>query len=147
MGNVNLDRATLLAYRRTHYRVHADTPFVLHVDEFSTALLALHIQFGVRCSAYITACNPQGRERSAAENEAAQKALAGDLNALGISFIPGIGEPDSGDWTGEPSYLVLGLDEAAARRLGRRYEQNAILCAGQDAVPRLVILADLSFRG
>src|SRR5690606_79887 len=144
MSNVNVNHATLLAYRRTHYHVHADPPFVLHVDQFSASLCALHDQFGVGCSVYIAACNRRGKAKSTAENQAAQRALAGDLNALGLSFFPGIGEPDSGDWIGEPSFLVLGLEEVAARRLGRRYEQNAILCAGQDAVPRLVMLADLS---
>jgi hypothetical protein len=36
--------------------------------------------------------------------------------------------------------LILGLDLEAARTLGNRMEQNAIVWIGADAVPELVLL-------
>lgn len=139
MSITQIDAATLAAYRRTHYRVHANPPFTLRVDEFSAPLLRLHDDYGVRCSAYITACNPAGELHAAHINEQAQRALLGDLTMEGLAVIEGVGEGD-GKWPGEASFLVLGLEEPTARALGRKYRQNAILWAGVDAIPRLVLL-------
>jgi hypothetical protein len=73
-------------------------------------------------------------------NEAAQAQLEAELTALGLPFLRGEGVDPSGSWPGEPSVLVLGITEEEARRLGRRYGQNAIVVAGRDAVARLVML-------
>ena len=42
--------------------------------------------------------------------------------------------------TGEASYLIFGLTLEAAKMLGMRLEQNAIVWAGVDAVPQLILL-------
>ena len=67
--------------------------------------------------------------------------LEHELDAWGLPWLRGEGVDPAGDWPGEPSLLVLGLDEAAARALARRFGQNAIVCAAADAVPHLVICA------
>jgi hypothetical protein len=54
--------------------------------------------------------------------------------------IPGIGVHPTGEWRGEPSYLVPGLSRAAAEELGSRFEQNALIWSGADAVPELLLL-------
>lgn len=135
-----LDPDLLRAYRETGYRVH-DTPgFVLRIDVPSPELLILHRRHQVACSAFLTACNPYSRLVDAAENAARQQALADALRARGFACLPGIGQHPSGDWPGEDSLLALGptLDEAQA--LGDQFEQNAIVWAGDDAVPRLILL-------
>ena len=52
----------------------------------------------------------------------------------------GAGRDLAGTWPEESSFVVLGLDLDAARALGREFSQNAIVWAGNDAVPRLVLL-------
>jgi hypothetical protein len=54
--------------------------------------------------------------------------------------IPGIGVHPTGEWRGEPSYLVPGLSREAAEELGRQFEQNALIWSGADAVPELLLL-------
>jgi hypothetical protein len=51
-----------------------------------------------------------------------------------------LGRHLAGNWPGERSVLVLGLELDAASALGIALRQNAIVCADADAVPQLVLL-------
>lgn len=135
-----LDPDLIRAYRETEYRVHGTPGFVLRVDAASADLLALHARHRVTSSAFLTACNPYGRKLDSAENERRQRALAGALGARGFVCLPGIGQHPTGDWPGEDSILALGLRLDEAQALGDEFEQNAIVWAGADAVPRLILL-------
>ena len=55
-------------------------------------------------------------------------------------LIEGIGIDPSGEWPAEKSFLALGLDLETSRALGREFGQNAIVWAGADAIPRLILL-------
>lgn len=132
---------TIRAYRETLYHVYTTPPIVLRIDEFNAPLAALHKQSGVASSAFVTACNPLGEQASdASSNVRRQHALALDLTQRGLLFYDGIGQHPANDWPGEPSFLVLGPTLEAAKALGQRYAQNAILWSGADAVAQLVLL-------
>ncbi|MGF6599669.1 hypothetical protein P3T23_004397 [Paraburkholderia sp. GAS448] len=62
-----------------------------------------------------------------------------ELTQLGLRFIDGIGQRPASEWA-EPNFLVPGISLEAAKELGERYEQNAIVWCGADAVPDLVLL-------
>ncbi|MDT7835920.1 DUF3293 domain-containing protein [Aquabacterium sp. OR-4] len=115
-------------------------PFTLRIGEPSAALAAAHARHGVDCSAYVSACNPLGRPLGERDNAERHAALGRELADRGLASLPGIGQHPTGDWPGEPSHLVFGLDCEAARRLGQRLAQNAIVWCGADAVPRLELL-------
>ncbi len=51
-----------------------------------------------------------------------------------------IGQHPSNSWAGEESFLVFGVSLEAAKALGRRFEQNAIVWSAADAVPQLILL-------
>lgn len=128
------------AYCRTEYRVlDGDNPFVMRVDQECAPLRRCHEAFDVRCSSFITAWNPCSTPTPYAVNDAAMERLSHDVVALGLRALPGIGVDPAGQWPGEPSLLVLGLDVPAALTLARAYRQHAIICAGSDAVPHLVV--------
>lgn len=58
-------------------------------------------------------------------------------------FDAGVGRHPGNGWgcgLGEPGLLAYGLDLEAAEVLLRRLGQNAIVWAGNDAVPRLALL-------
>lgn len=137
------------AYRSTHYVVDAGAgpgegalfdPIVLEIDVPSPALLALHRRRGVECSCFITACNPFSRSLDAHSNQLRQGDLAAELRHRSLSHLSGEGRHPSNGWPAEPSFLVLGLALEAAKSLGRRHEQNAVVWSGPDAVPQLVML-------
>jgi len=135
-----IDPATLQAYRETAYRVLAPPPFALRIGQPSAELLARHRRRGVACSAFITACNPHSWPVSEEANAQRQAELAQELTRRGLAFEPGIGQHPSNDWPGEPSWLVHGLALEAARRLGGRWEQNAVVWSGADGMPQLILL-------
>lgn len=131
---------TLTAYLETDYCVFAEASFALRVGTASNSLLKLYRQHGVDCAAFITACNPYSQQVEAAANAAKQAELENDLKLRGLNFIAGEGRHPAGGWPAEMSFLVLGVSRKEAMELGRRYEQNAVVWCGADAVPELVLL-------
>ncbi len=131
---------TIQAYRETDYRVSGDLPLVLRINEFNKPLSALYKVNRANCCCYITACNPLSHIINNASNADHQSQLATDIQNRGLTFFKGIGQHPSGEWPGEPSFLVLGIALEAAKSLGNKYEQNAIVWCGADAVPQLVLL-------
>lgn len=130
----------IAAYRAAHYRVLGPHPFVLNIDHASPELAAAQVRHGVRCSAFVTACNPYGQLLGPAENRARMGRLEQELAASGLRFVAGVGEDPEGNWPGEDSVLVFGLGRADAIALGRRHGQNAIVWSGADGRPELVLL-------
>jgi hypothetical protein len=55
-----------------------------------------------------------------------------------------MGQHPSNKWPGEEIFLVLGLYFEAAKALGERFGQNAIVWCGIDAVPQLIVLRGMS---
>jgi hypothetical protein len=137
----DLDAALVEAYRATDYLVgDGSGRFILRVGQQSPAL-ARHMQTASASSAlFITAYNPYSVQLRAEENEAAHRRLHADLAPLAIQVIEGQGQADQGDWPAERSFLALGIDFEMSRTLGARYKQNAIVWAGADAIPQLILL-------
>ncbi len=135
-----LDASLVTAYRETEYRVMADRPFALRIDEPCAELLALYKASKLACAAFLSACNPFSKAVSHAENTERQAELISELRRRSLMCLEGFGEHPSGNWPGEASCLVLGLSLEAAKSLGQRYEQNAIVWCGADSIPRLVLL-------
>ncbi len=128
----------IMAYRNTRYEVLEPGMFTLRVDLPSPELWAAHAELRVRSSAFLTAWNPLGAARSGRVNDRARKRMEKNLRRFEI--WRGRGDDPSGDWPGEESALVLGIGLRQAMRVGRKYRQNAIVWAGADAVPRLILL-------
>ncbi|WP_367189904.1 DUF3293 domain-containing protein [Burkholderia sp. Ed8] len=135
----NIDPATIQAYRETLYCVEGEWSMTLRVGQRSKALAALQEASGVESSAFLTAWNPYSRKCDDGTNVNRQQALADELTAMGLRFVPGVGRHPSSTWT-EPSFLVLGVSFEAAKRLGMQYEQNAIIWCGAKVMPELVLL-------
>ena len=128
------------SYLETDYHVDSEPPFVLKVGEASEALTQLLQRHQCDCAAYLTAFNPFSRNLGDADNAARQAALVKELAGRSLKFIGGEGQDCQGKWPGEASFLVLDLSLEASRALARKYEQNAFIWCGQDAVPQLVLL-------
>lgn len=128
-------------YLATYYRVNAAKGFTLRVGFVHEDLKMIMQVLGFTQGCYITAANPESKPFNRAENAARNEALWVDLTkAHDLMVVPGIANgPD--DWR-EDSYLALGLTLEEGQRLGRKYQQNAILWFTDDAVPELVMLAE-----
>jgi len=135
-----IDAVTVQAYQETDYRVHGDEPFSLTIGKSCPALAAAHKRHRVDCSAYITACNPFSQILDDQVNAERHTGLGLELCQRSLTSIKGIGQHPSNRWPGEASYLIFGLSLEAAKAIGTQLEQNAIVWAGADAVPQLILL-------
>jgi hypothetical protein len=140
--HTSIPQALVEAYRAAHYKIDDGAEkFTLRVDEHSSALQDLYRRTGESSALFITAFNPFGRMQNEKENLADQQALRTDLLlSRGEYLLTGVGEDPTGEWPGEPSWLTLGIDIETSKCLGAQYRQNAVLWAGSDAIPRLVLL-------
>lgn len=130
----------LRIYRQTEYRfagLDGQGPVGLYVDQAQPALQTVYDVFKVQCAAYITACNPLSRALDDAENQLRQARLKADLSRRGFSFLMGEGRPLRPGWKPEPSLLVPGMRLPDAIATGHEWQQNAIVWAGPDCIPRL----------
>ena len=66
--------------------------------------------------------------------------LGRELRGLYPIVIEGAGADPTGAWPPEKSYFSLGVDLETARVLGRRYQQDAVVWTGKDAIPKLILL-------
>jgi hypothetical protein len=131
----------LAAYRATQYCVDAgDEAFILKIDVVSGELRRLYEKTGQACCVFITAYNPFGQKQSDEANRFAQSQLLDSLRALRSPIFGGVGVDPDGAWPGEASVLALGVDENAARQLAERFKQDAVVWAGPDATPQLLVL-------
>lgn len=137
----------VLAYRNAWYDVvlHAPgqpaaAPCTLQVDVHSPTLLRAMQQCGASQACLLTACNPQGALLSPMDNEGRMLQLRIALQQDGWSWAPALGRDPLNQWPGEDSLLVWHMDAAQSRAWGQRWEQNAVLTVGRDAVPRLLLL-------
>lgn len=151
MTRPEISAELVAAYRSTEYHVRTAAgfgtspvcPFILRIDRYSAPLSQLFSASGHRCAAFITACNPFSLRRSPEANHAACARLRDALirhMPHPEEIIEGEGSDPSGVWPGEKSFLALGLDLETSRELGRKFEQNAIVWAGPDAIPGLILL-------
>jgi hypothetical protein len=131
---------TIQAYHETEFRVFVSDVIVLKIAEKSDDLLALYKTHRSETCAFITACNPLGELLSAEQNSDLQKQLEEEIKFRGLAYIAGEGKHPVGDWPGEPSYLVFDLSLEAAKTIGRKFNQNAIVWCDLDAVPQLILL-------
>jgi hypothetical protein len=139
-SNSVIDPDMIQAYKDTDFRVFGDSPFVLNVGQRSDELAIAQTSHHVECSAFITAWNPFSQMLSDDGNLARQQALAKDLSQRALVYVEGFGQHKSNQWPGEESFLVFGLTLEAAKKLGAKYEQNAIVWSGKNAVPELILL-------
>jgi len=144
VDGTTLDASLIQAYRETNYGVGINEDphggFTLMVGSVSAHLLALHKRHGLDCSAYITPCNPLGKAHSPAANETHVTSMRAQLQKRSLRWQAGTGVHPDGQWDGEHSFLILGLSLEPAKSIGMEYRQNAIVWAGKDAVPKLVLL-------
>ena len=129
------------AYLSTHYRVGSGSEaFVLRVGQRSSELERLTRETELQGALFITAFNPLGRRQDDDANAMAHELLGAQLRNMSTVVIEGSGADPIGGWPPEGSFLALGIGAEDARRLGRHFRQDAVVWAGNDAIPELLLL-------
>lgn len=130
----------IFAYEKTDFRVLEPQAFTLRVGQHSAELRSLYVELGVKGAGYLTAWNPFSKEAWELENENAHRQLLRQLSLEGFPALNALSIDTFGDWPSEESVFVPGLNLDRAKLLGSEFGQNAIVWAGPDAVPQLVLL-------
>lgn len=138
MSDIHQD--LIKAYEGTEFRVLEPTPFTLRIGVHAPELGALYADLNVTSAGFLTAWNPFSTETSQAENRVAQLKLIRILSLNGFPTLNAFGVDPSGAWPGEDSVFVPGLELDEAKAIGIKFGQNAVVWAGLDAVPQLVLL-------
>jgi len=115
------------AYRQTHYHVFTNDPITLKVGEINHALIKLYDQYEVKQCAFITAYNPYSSKTTLDDNQDRQRRLKAVIQTLNLDFIEGEGKHPDGQWEGEPSFFVLGIEREWADSMAKTFEQNAYI--------------------
>lgn len=140
MTQTEVSQEKIRAYKDTYYRAGSGADaLVLKIGQQSSELALLYEQNGCDCALFITAFNPLGEKQDDAANESAHTHLREALRAQAVAVIEGVGSDPAGEWN-EKSYLAFGINTDTARELGRRFEQDAVVWTGNDAIPQLLLL-------
>jgi len=135
-----IDPSTIDAYLQTDYCVAGNTPLILRIGIPNDSLAMLYKKHRADSAAFITACNPYSRDIGETANAERQANLRAELTRRNLPVLEGVGKHPSGSWPEEPSYLVLSVSLEEAKAIGEKYEQNAIVWCGADAIPELILL-------
>jgi hypothetical protein len=127
------------AYRATRYLVDGPNGrFAVRVGRASPEADALAEAHGATAWAYITAYNPGSVRASEEENRARQRELDEAVRVMALAVFRGEGKGDDDAWPAEPSLLVLGIAEAEALTLARRFGQAAVVFGERGGPARLL---------
>lgn len=138
-----LPAALQQAYRSALYQVDAATGTVAQTLRVGQPNDWLGLQLRllpVQAACYLTACNPNGQVLGDAENARHMSALRHALDREGWQYLDGCGQDPLGRWPGEDSVLIWSMDAGTALQWGQRWQQNAVLWSGADALPQLLWL-------
>jgi hypothetical protein len=128
------------AYKKTNFKVFASPAFILNIGVFSKPIQNLFASTGSNGGCFITAYNPKSQTASEEINRSANAELRRRIVSLGYEFIDGSGEDPTGQWPGEPSYLVLNIEKTLSERLGENFRQNAIVWIPKSCIPELLVI-------
>lgn len=131
------------AFQSAVYRVYAPHgPLDLRVDDADAAQrLRENLPARGRTDAWvITPCNPGGHRVATWINRRRLRELERTLRDQDIPWWPAVNLDPAGDWPDEPGVCAWSLDEHAARELGRRFGQAALLRLPPRGAPRLLWL-------
>ncbi len=119
-----ITKELLDAYLSTVYKVY-NPPMELRIGEYSHEIDSLLQAQGNTSWAFITAFNPYSRFLTDSENERRHEELKSFVNEYAIYEGEGVGEDKR--WKSEKSLLIIGISTEEAMKLGKEFEQNAIV--------------------
>ena len=141
LENSSIPDNLIAQYHSTNYQIGIGSDvFTLSIDQHSESLAQLMAIRHADCAAIITAHNPFSQLQNPEKNLAAHLLLAQALNQYSDSVIPCTNIDPTGSWPPEEGFLALGLTVATAQRIGRQFNQNAIVWVDSHAVPTLILL-------
>ncbi|WP_300435966.1 DUF3293 domain-containing protein [Christiangramia sp.] len=132
-----MDSHLLTAYNNTSYNVF-EPALSIKIGQRNPELDTFLKSMNHKKWAFITACNPFSKIVSDRENEERHHQLKEQIKEY--PFFEGEGKGMDTSWKPERSFLILGISETDAVKLGRYFEQNAIVLGSLKEHARLLLV-------
>ena len=132
-----MDSHLLAAYENTSYNVF-DPPISIKIGHRNPELDSFLEKMNHEEWAFITAHNPFSEVVSDRENEERHQQLKKQIEEYVFFVGEGVGTDPS--WKPERSFLILGITEKDAVKLGKQFKQNAIVLGSLNEHARLLLL-------
>ena len=130
----------LESYKSADYHVYTTPSFILKIGMHSTELEIIYKKSNTHTAAFVTAFNPFSQELSNQDNKVRNNKLEKLIQSHHFDYIHGEGKCGDGEWDGEESFLIFGINKNQASEIGKEFEQNAIVWCDKDAIPQLLLL-------
>ena len=127
----------LEAYKNTKYKVFQHD-IVIEIDIINDKLKELLNKYNSTDWAFITAFNPYSKALNQDENIDRHNELKELTNSYIIFEGHGVGEDPT--WEPELSLFIIGISKGDASKIGKEFEQNAIVYGEVNNPPELLIL-------
>lgn len=125
------------AYKATEYRVFSPS-MTISIGKVSDELDNLLKENNEEDWAFVTSCNPFGRDCSMDENNSLYDSLLKDISKF--KYFEGEGQGIDSTWAPEKSILIIGISKSESISIGNKYNQNAILIGKNRNTAELLLL-------
>lgn len=111
-------------YSNAYYLIY-DINYKIKLNDFNPVIDALFDDIDIKEWGFITGFNPQSISHCTEENNSFNENLFNDLNKYKI--FEGEGGDNESEWEPEKSFLVLGINKNELIKLGKEYDQKAVI--------------------
>jgi hypothetical protein len=131
------------AYKNTKYIVF-DLNLTIVIDKSNLEINELLVKHNTKEWAFITAYNPYSRALTNEENRIRHNELI-EMTKNYVTF-EGHGVGQDPIWQPELSLFIIGISKVEASKVGKKFEQNAIVYGKLNNSPELLILNEELIR-
>lgn len=133
----NIDQLLLRAYLETIYTVEK-LDIQIQIGQKNEELENLLVQYNAPSWAFITAWNPKSVSLSKDENLQRHQRLVEMVEKAAYSYFVGKGVGKGTTWEPELSLLILNIPTSEALKLGKYFDQKAIVYGEKGGLPQLL---------
>tara|TARA_B100000963_G_C22550640_1_gene636608 strand:+ start:812 stop:1237 length:426 start_codon:yes stop_codon:yes gene_type:complete len=133
-----IENSLIEAYENTNYYIYHDTEIIINIAKKNIDLINLFKDKNLISASIITAYNPFSKIMTEEQNLSAQLQLKKMIEDSNLSYLDAIGQDIKKEWPGEPSFFIENISKENAIKLGRKFNQNAIVWVDKNLVPELI---------
>ena len=133
-----IENSLIEAYENTNYYIYHDTEIIINIAKKNIDLINLFKDKNLISASIITAYNPFSKIMTEEQNLSAQLQLKKMIEDSNLSYLDAIGQDIKKEWPGEPSFFIENISKENAIKLGRKFNQNAIVWVDKNLIPELI---------
>lgn len=134
-----IENPLIEAYENTNYHVFYDEEIIINIGKKNTDLNQLFKEKNLISASIITAYNPFSEIMTDKQNVSVQLQLKKTLKDSNLFYLNAIGKDPNNKWKGEASFFIENISRENAIKLGRKFNQNAIVWIDQNLIPELIL--------